>query len=279
MRYRPFGRSGIVISAVSLLLDGAVRRSAREWRDLVHTAMECGINGFEITGESQALLEGACEALAGVERELMFVTWRPRAMAADARETVEAFLARTGLEHLDLLLLQDILPASEALDSLRLSRRVRALGLASDDETGEMLIARGAFEAIAAPYSPVSGWRDRNRIKAAAQRDMAVIAHDIWPEALRKAAAAPVKRSLFARPEPLAGVGSYQFLDSTPGWDAESLCLAYVLTEPAVTTVRLAAGRPSDIQRLAAIPDLDLPAGVAAQIEMARFSVEGRRGA
>lgn len=279
MRYRPFGRSGLVVSAVSLLLDGDQRLSARDWRGLIAAAMDLGINGFEIVGEAPALIEGAGEALADVERDLLFVAWCPRALAADPGATVEAFLARMRLGYLDLLNFDPAPPQAEAMQRMRQARLVRGFGLTRDDEETDLLIARGAFEALTTDYSPVSGWRERNRLKAAAGRDMAVIARDIWPEAMQP------KKTLFRKPllgrrnNPLAGMGGYHFLESTQGWTAEEICLAYVLTEPAVTTVRLEVDRIDRLARLAEIPDRDLPTGVAAQIEMARFSVDPGKAA
>lgn len=277
MRYRPYGKSGQVVSAVSLLLDGAQRRSAREWSSLMGAAMDHGVNGFEIAGDAPALIEAAADALTAVERELLFIAWRPRALAADPGETVQAFLARTGLGYLDLLNFDDSPPATEALQRMRQARLVRSFGLTSDDEDTDLLIAHGAFDALTTCYSPISGWRERNRLKKAAERGMAVIARNIWPEAIQLKPAI-FKRPLLGRPgEPLAGMGGYHFLESTPGWTAEEICLAYVLTEPAVTTVRLEVDRIDRLARLAEAPDRDLPTGVAAQIEMARFSADGNR--
>ncbi|MDP1737686.1 MAG: hypothetical protein Q8L23_09620 [Caulobacter sp.] len=272
MRYRPFGRSGQVVSAVSLLLDGDTGRAAREWRDLIAAALDVGINGFEIAGDAPALIEGASEALAAVERELLFVAWRPRALAADPGVTVEAFLARMDLGYLDLLNFDQPPPAPEVLQRMRQARRVRAFGLTRDDEDTDLLVATGAFDALTTGYSPVSGWRERNRLKSAAGRDMAVIARDIWPEAMQPKKTLLKRPLLGPRTNPLAGMGGYHFLESTHGWTAEEICLAYILTEPAVTTVRLEIDRIERLVRLAEVPDRDLPTGVAAQIEMARFS-------
>ena len=274
MRYRSFGKSGQVVSAVSLLLDGRSRQSAREWRDLVRVALDCGINGFDIAGDNPAVIEGAAEAFADVERELLFVAWRPTALAADPSHTVEALVARMGLEYLDLMAFDGPPPHAPSLEGLKRTRRVRAYGLAGQDDESDLLLARGAFDALSAPYSPASGWKERNRIKAAAARDMAVVAHSICPDEILPRPVGVLKKSLFRnRANPLAGAGSYRFLDSTPGWTPEEICLAYVLTEPSVTTVRLAIDRPERVERLAETPERDLPSGIAAQIEMARFSV------
>ena len=278
MRYRPYGKSGHVVSAVSLLLDGGVRRSARDWRSLILGALDLGINGFEIAGDAPALIEGVGEALGDIERDLLFIAWRPRALPAEPGALIEAILLRTGLGYFDLLNFDDAPPPGDVLDRLRQARLVRSWGLTSDDEDTDLLIARGAFDALTTCYSPVSGWRERNRLKAAAERGMAVIARNIWPESMQHK---PVlfKKPLLGRREPLAGVGGYNFLDSTPGWTAEEICLAYVLTEPAVTTVRFEVDRLDHLERLAEVPDRDLPTGVAAQIEMARFSADASRNA
>lgn len=278
MRYRPYGKAGQVVSAVSLLLDGSVRHSAREWRNQVSAALDLGINGFEIAGESPALIEGASEALAAVERDLLFIIWRPRSLPAEPGHTIEAFLARTGLGYLDLLCFDATPPTADVLQRLRDTRWVRSYGLTSDDEDTDLLIAHGAFDALTTCYSPISGWRERNRLKSAADRGMAVIARNIWPEALQPKTVVFKKPLLGRRRNPLAGlVGGYSFLDSTAGWTPEEICLAYVLTEPAVTTVRFEIDRIERLERLASVPDRDLPTGIAAQIEMARFSAEGLR--
>ncbi|MFA7262137.1 MAG: hypothetical protein WC068_03860 [Caulobacter sp.] len=277
MRYRSYGKSGHVVSAVSLLLDGGMRNSARDWRSLIVAAMELGINAFEIAGDAPALIEGAADALGEVERNLLFVAWRPTALPAEPAQVVEALLARTGLGYLDLLNFDDRPPSAEVLARLKQTRWVRSYGLTSDDEDTDLLISSGGFDALTTAYSPVSGWRDRNRLKSAAERDMAVIARDIWPEAMQPKAK-PFKMPLLGRrADPLAGVGGYGFLESTPGWSAEEICLAYVLTEPAVTTVRFEVDHIDRLARLAEVSDRDLPTGVAAQIEMARFSTDGSR--
>lgn len=278
MRYRPYGKSGHVVSAVSLSLDGAARHSARDWSNLIVAAMELGINGFEIAGEAPALIEGVTDALGDVERDLLFVAWRPTALPAEPAQMVEALLARTGLGYLDLLNFDDRPPSAEALTRLKQTRWVRSFGLTGDDEITDLLISSGGFDALTTAYSPVSGWRDRNRLKTAAGRDMAVIARDIWPETMQPKARLFKGPLLGRRANPLAGVGGYGFLETTPGWSAEDICLAYVLTEPAVTTVRFQVDRIDRMARLAEVSDHDLPAGVAAQIEMARFSADRSRG-
>jgi hypothetical protein len=112
---------------------------------------------------------------------------------------------------------------------------------------------------------------------------MTIIAYDAFPSAQIRTggnggAKAPMRGpSLLRRPshDPLAGAGTYAFLHQTSSWTPEELCLAYLLTEPTFATIQVEAFRAESIARVAAVTDRDLPTGVAAQIEMARFSAEG----
>src|SRR4051812_49292869 len=109
MRYRSMGATGMAVSAIALTLnDVRGRTRAAEWRDLIFTGLENGINAFEITTPSPELLAGVGEALAGVERRLMFVGLRvgPRethGFTVDGLTTaVRAALEHSGLGYLDL---------------------------------------------------------------------------------------------------------------------------------------------------------------------------------
>ena len=83
-----------------------------------------------------------------------------------------------------------------------------------------------------------------------------------------------------AAPQPIeAADGPYAFLDRTPGWSADELCLGYALTEPSLATVQTLTRDPDELQALAAVVDQELPTGVPAQIEMARFSALSAAGA
>ena len=56
------------------------------------------------------------------------------------------------------------------------------------------------------------------------------------------------------------------------GWTAEEICLAYCLTEPSIASVLVECEDPEHLAALAAVPDRDMPPGLAAQVEMARFA-------
>jgi aryl-alcohol dehydrogenase-like predicted oxidoreductase len=196
---------------------------------------------------------------------------------------IDQALDRTGLGHLDLATLDDpdknAFPAEtlEQLKALRGARLIRLLGVAGAGENFDAYVASGQFEAMATPFNLASGWVERNRVRAAMTREMAVIGQDYWPDVLReehKASFLPKPSLWRRRTDPLADVGGYDFLRNTPGWNAQQICLAYALTEPSLATVQVTASTPAEIEALAAMAERDLPTGCAAQIEMARFSAQ-----
>jgi len=293
MRYRPFGNSGMTVSAITLRLSDQSRLRANEWRALIFTAIENGINSFQIDGESPALLQGAAEAFASVERRLLFLTWRVREEAGQFTDAVvERMMASVfddlGLDYLDLVLINDPLgpdlPAGgdAALRTLHEGRAIRGLGVASRGDVDPALTSSGLVTALSSPFNLSSGWAERNRVRAAVSQNLAVIGEDFWPQALREINNKPLfqKPSLWRRrSDPLADVGGYDFLTSTQGWSAEDICLGYALTEPSLATVQITADTQAEVERLAAVVERDLPNGVCAQIEMARFSAQERERA
>ena len=74
----------------------------------------------------------------------------------------------------------------------------------------------------------------------------------------------------------VAGAGTFAFLHETPHWDAESICLAHVMNDPAVATVLVQARDIPRLEALSKIPDRDMPPGLSAQIEMARVGAANK---
>ncbi len=293
MRYRPLGNTGMAVSAVSLVMTDNPARRPSDWVQMVYAAFESGINAFEVAGRHPALIDGFGEAIKAVDRNLVFVAWRlgwgSSPTGAAVRDfsaeglvgTIEAVVARTGLGYLDAAILDDP-PAdalsAQALDALKRLKdmgRVRLLGVSGASEATDAYISSRAFDLVATTFSITSGWKERLRLKAAIDRDMAVVGYGHFPEGLRdpKSVAVP-KPTLWGRQpaSPLTGVGGYAFLHDTPKWTAEEICLAYAMTEPSLCTVQIAADRIDHVEALARVPDRELPPNVPAQIEMARFS-------
>lgn len=294
MRFRPLGGSGMAVSAVSLkLIDVQSRNTPQAWVQLIYSAFENGINAFEVVGRQPALVEGFGQAMQAVERRLVFVALRLGLAVSPAGATLrnfspeslmvqlESFLSRTHLDYVDAVILDD--PQVEelspqALDGLKAMReagRARMLGVAGEDSAIDAYISTRAFDLLCTPFSLVSGWKERLRLKAAMERDMAVIGYNFYPEQFHGGAVPQQKKGLLGGggAHPLAGAGTYAFLDRTPNWSREAICLAYALTEPSLASVQILADRPDHIQALAEVTELDLPPGASAQIEMARFTV------
>ncbi|MDO8900580.1 MAG: hypothetical protein Q7V15_04420 [Phenylobacterium sp.] len=286
MRYRPFGISGKAVSALSLLLrDHGKTQPAGAWRGLTVGAMECGINAFELEAGVEALAAGFRHALESVERRLLFVAWRicgDGRTPTDARSieaAVRMGLTQSGAGYFDLLTIDEAAYATLTAEGARMLDDVRAAGLALQigvAGTGDLVdqaVATGAFDSLSSPFNLTSGWAIRRRIREAAQRNMSITGFDAFPPALcRPPAQAGTRPSLFRRSGPTAAtVGAYGFLHETRNWEADELCLAYALTEPALACVQIETHRTEVIERLAAVPDRELPTGLAAQIEMARI--------
>jgi aryl-alcohol dehydrogenase-like predicted oxidoreductase len=289
MRYRPFARAGMTISALSLILDGTEAGEAADWCDLLHAAFEEGVNAFEIVRPSSELLRGIAEGAAAVRRSLLFIGLRvgDATDAAHLTDWIDAVLSEAGLTELDLLSLEADpalaagMPA--ALRALRDQGRVRRLAIAGDSEALTEQVTAGAFDALITPFNILSGWRERHMIRLAMERQMAVIGCDPHPAhaatlADTANANAEAKPGWFAKSQPLSGVGTYTFLDRTAGWTAEQLCFGYALTEPALASVLTRVESREHLAMLAEITERDLPAAVSAQIEMARFSAERASG-
>lgn len=306
MRYRQFGRSGMTLSAITLTLDDdASMRGPQACRQLIYAALEQGINSFHLASADPDLPATVGEALSVVDRNLVFVSQR-LGVVADGRKSVRDFspealsatvdhaLEGSNLQQIDLVMLDnpgaDEFPqrALSTLKALRSVGKVRLLGVAGDNDAMEAYVSTGAFDVLATPYHLRSGWKERNRLKSAVALDMGVLAYDWFPQEVSTpkrveamAQPQPARRGFLGfgggRPaaapaaSPLNGMGTYAFLHQTPGWTAEEICLAYALTEPAVASCMLSAADAGRLASLAAVPDRDLPSGLPAQIEMARF--------
>lgn len=291
MRYRPFGVVGKAVSAVSLLLrESGGMPNAAAWRSYIFAAMECGVNAFELVEGSDVLPGGMAGALEAVERRLLFLAWRP---AADRGRMLDAHAlsasVRTGLQctgagYFDLVMLDERALRALTPDGRQFLGDLRSAGLAlqtgvcGDGADIDGYIAAADFDVLSTPFSITSDSVLRRRIKEASSANMAVVAHDPFPAALMKPGEAAARPGLLRR---MGGAGGpapaapYAFLFETRGWAPDEICLAYTLTEPAFATVQLEPIRLDVLERLAAVTDKDLPTGIAAQIEMARFGAEG----
>lgn len=304
MRYRPVGASGAAISTLTLSLGGeALRRGPDAARDLIFTALEAGVNAYRLETADPVLAEVVGEALQHLDRRLVCIALTlgagdgRRGTARDFSAegltgSIDRVLSISGLGHIDVGLLkepgEDELPQSSlnALKALRAAERVRLLGVQGEGEVMDAYVSTGAFDVLATPMHVNSPWQVRSRIRAAREQDMAVFAYGYFPDTLSTARKAETlsapKKGFFglgggtaeSRPKasPLAGAGTFAFLHRTAGWTAEEICLAHVLTDPSVSSIIIEAHDAERLESLARIPERDMPPGLPAQIEMARFA-------
>ena len=294
MRYRPFGATGKAVSAVSLFLrEGPGLTTADACRALAFSAMENGINSFELGGASDILAIGMGEALATVERRLIFLASRLRAnplgpvTAQDVADWVRATLQKTRAGYLDLLMIDEgalaaLTPQARTyLLDLKSSGVCLQVGATGDGPMIDAGIGDELLDVLTAPFSLRSDWKVRRRIREAAAASMTLIGCEPFPSqpARRETGRNPRQSLLSLRRQKGDGqADTYEFLNETPGWTYEELCLGYALTEPAFATIQLELRRPDAIERMASVTDRDLPPGVVAQIEMARFGQQPQGG-
>ncbi len=264
--------------------------SASAWRSLVFAAMENGVNSFELAGGSDILAIGMGEALAAVERRLIFLAHRLRTphgslSAHDVADSVRSVLQRTRAGYLDLLMMDEatveaLTPQARGyLADLKSSGVCLQVGVAGDGPVIEGCISDEVFDVLTLPFTLTSDWQARRRIRDASAANMTLIGCDPFSADVRSGAGQGDldvrgrKRGLLTlrKPQNPATADAYAFLRDTAGWTYEELCLGYVLTEPAFSTIQLELWRADVVERMAAVADRDLPTGVAAQIEMARF--------
>lgn len=301
MRYRPFGRAGAAVSALSLALTDRPMRADDRIR-LIYTALEAGVNTFELQSLDPEVAANLGEALQAVERGMVFVSVRvgwtrdregariPDLGAGALTGAVDATLGASGLDRFDVVIL-DTLEAGDlpehvvpTLQAVQAAGRTRLLGVAGAD-SADRYIGGGVFEVLHTPFNIHSGWLERNRLKTAGAAEMAIVGARFHPFS-RRQEDTPVSNSALRRllsPNPPKAPGKadgpYAFLERTPGWTSEEICLAFALTEPGLATVQTQTSEAAALQKLAMTVEHDLPNGLSAQIEMARFSLSEAGGA
>ena len=299
MRYRPFGASGAAISTLTLSLGlDSLARGQRAASDLIFCALEAGINAYRLETADPVLAEIVGQALINVDRKLLNVSLQlgagdgRRGSARDfSAEGMTAAINRalqiSGLGWIDMALLEEPgeheLPQSSlnALKALRATGRVRFLGVSGETPVMDTYVSTGAFDVLATPFHVNSDWRVRSRMRVAREQDMAILAYDYFPDSLNTEKKAITlnqpKKGLFGfgwrqKQDPLASAGSFAFLHRTPSWTAEAICLAHTMSDPSVSSVLINADDIEHLNTLAAVPEKDMPHGLAAQIEMARVA-------
>jgi aryl-alcohol dehydrogenase-like predicted oxidoreductase len=282
MRYRPFGHEGRSSSAVGLILRPG--RKPEEAFALLCAALEAGVNTVSFAAGDEAAAQAVRRAVAAVGRRVLILLLRLDLEAGGPEAQVRTALRASGATMLDAAMLHHppagpLSPGLMAeLERVRTAGLALRIGVADEAEAAQPRLMEGV-DLLSLRYSIASGWAERNVLKAAAERGVTVLGYGPNPQP-EEPAKGPV-RGLFRRfsaAAPRTGE-AYRFLRETPDWSAEQICLAFALTEPGLASVMVEADSPKALEALCSVVEREMPTGVAAQIEMARFAGGGQRGA
>lgn len=276
MRYRPFTNTGLSSSALTLSLTPGAACDAHK---LVCTALEGGVNSFCFAAGDEEAAEALRRAVATTGRGVLILMLRLDLDGPGFERQVRSSLAISGASFMDAVVVAPAGPgalsktAMADLEALRGSRLTRQLALAADGATAEARLADMEFDILATRYGVASGSAERRLLKVAASRGLTVVARDYHVDPSPSHLPNPGNRlgRLFRAPRAVAP-RAYGFLEQTHGWEPRQITLGYALTEPCLASVMVEAADPSALERLIESVERELPAGVAAQIEIARFS-------
>ena len=283
MRYRPYTSTGLSSSAITLSLRAG--QSAPDAYKLVCTALESGINSFSFAAGDIGAAEALRQAVAVVGRRVLILMLRLDLDGPPFERQTRTALAASGATYLDALMLDQpapgVLTRSELadLEAIREARLTTRLALAGDAPITDEYLPQIEFDVLAIRYNICSGWPERNLLKHAAERGMTILGYGPHIDPTEPPPAPSVVRGLarlIRRPQ-MASPEVYAFLDETRTWTGPQITLAYALTEPGLASVIVEPDTPQLLESLSEAVERELPAGVAAQIEIARFAATARQ--
>ncbi len=281
MRYRPYTATGLSSSAITLSL----RAGRTDAYPLVCTALECGINSFSFAAGDVGAGEALRQAIGLVGRRVLILMLRLDLDGPPFERQVRTALAASGAAYLDAVMLDQPAPGTltrgelAELDAVRQARLTTRLALAGDALVTDEYLPQLDFDVLAIRYNICAGWPERNLLKQAADRGMTVLGYGPHIDPAEPPPASPVVRGLarlIRRPQ-MASPEAYAFLDQTRGWTGPQITLGYALTEPGLASVIVEPDTAAALESLAEAVERELPAGVAAQIEIARFAATARQ--
>lgn len=201
--------------------------------------------------------------------------------------SVQYGLRTTGAGYFDTLMLDaDAIKhldseGLKSLEDLKPAGLCKRIGVVGDGDAVDQCLRERKFDVLSTSYDVTANGQGRRRCREAADKEIVVLVRNPIPTQLIKDSEIPLTRkatSLFGvKPrDSLEGVGTFQFLRTTRDWTPQDICLAFLLTEPTMASVMLETTKPNDFAHLDALSDRDLPSGVPAQIEIARFADDNR---
>lgn len=267
METRRLGRTDLDISVLSIggLYTSSLAGGVTETQRIMRGAIELGINAIDTAPAYADSEKTVGEALAGVDAPLIVTTklgGRPQPFDPQdingLRHSVDESLRLLGRDYIDILMVHepdrpqqypwwtsyDPLdgPAVELMDELKAAGKIRYTGLAGTTVT-EMtsLIGSNRFDVVLTAFNYNVLFREAAEtvIPAAVEKDMGIVLGSAFGQGFltRRAddevRAKPIWLAEARRQQLLA---YYDLLDQT-GMPAFEMCLRFVLSNPAVSTV------------------------------------------
>lgn len=292
MRFRPLGETGSAVSAITLTLDAAVAATgANAINDLIYAALEEGVNSFHIDCLDATLLRVAGQALSQIDRGLLKIALtlgplpngRRNFTSEGLNAVMDAVLNASRLQYFDAVVLDD--PAQEelpaqSLAALRADDRILRIAIRGSSPVMETYIQSGRFDLLLTPCHIQLDAKQRSCLRTAREQNMIIFGTDYYPENLlmpaKPTAPAEPAKGLFdlmrKKPEVKEPANPFHFLNTTAGWQAEELCLAHALLNPALASVVVRCTDTPRLQGLAKASERDMPVSLPAQLEMARVA-------
>jgi aryl-alcohol dehydrogenase-like predicted oxidoreductase len=305
MERRTLGKEGPALSVVGLGCNNfGMAIGAEAAAAVVHAALDAGIAHFdtaEMYGEGRS--EEMLGAALGPRRDEVVIAtkflprpaeqpYTPGALAARIREGAEISLRRLGTDRIDLYYQHQPdanAPVEEALEALdELVRAGKVLHIANSNFSGDQ-IAAAASAASARGWSPFHGtqlhWNLLNRdvedsvVPAAEAAGLGVVPYfplasglltgkyrrgEPFPEGTRLA-----RNDRFASPasdENFDRIEAYEAFARARGHTVSELAIAWLLAQPAVTSVIAGATRPEQVTANAAAATWVLTADEANEV-------------
>jgi len=285
MRYRPFNQAGLAVSAITLTLDASAATPAKRM-ELVFAALEAGINSFELVGASHDWSPALRAAIAAAGRNVLVLTLRAVGSSGAAKASrggltaqAGACLEQIGAERFDAVVLEDDGSSSPddatQLHALRDQRLAAMVGVTCGRGGPSLDIINAGYDVVATPFGLQADAGLRKRLRTVVERNITLIGYDFYDIGAAPVAAETPRGlgRLFKRaPVAIVDTDAFEFLRRTPSWAAEEIALAYALTEPSLATIKVQTTDLATLDGLGKAVERELPAGAAAQIEMARFS-------